>query len=49
MIDISKDKDMIDKINQALNDGKIIEIKNERKKDKPVNITLVKIKRNLIR
>lgn len=47
MIDIREMPDIIEIINTMLNDGKIIELKNEsRKKDKP-NIVAVEINRIL--
>lgn len=49
MIDIKEHSDVIEKINNAINNGKIVEVKNERKKDKPENITVVEIKRALIK
>ncbi len=49
MIDITEHSDVIAKINDAINSGKIVEVKNERKKDKIENITVVEIKRTLIR
>lgn len=49
MINITNHPDIIDKINTAINNGKIVEVKNERKKDKPENVTVVEIKRTLIK
>lgn len=49
MIDVAKMPELIKRINDALNSGKIIEVKNERKKDTPVNVTVVEIKRTLLK
>ena len=48
MIDITSDKTIVNIINKALNDGKMLEITNLPRKDVPVNIRVVAIDRKAL-